>query len=526
MSDKTKKTDQKLLSNDFMTFTFPIFTDETKFTKLMKDFSDAFEEVEFSSSNPSLFNKQYLKGFFDEMNTARDKISKLQSLIEIQTSKIASLFLNIQKNQIYEPILKNLIESKRKGISIIEQEIEKCETTINSMKFEHDSTTEELSKLKDEIDFLQSDTLFSLHEELMKINDSSIENAHQCISYQNELNKLENDISSLYPLINEKTENMKSLVLNQSSLRSKLAIIGSQISTITTDCATLTIDLENNTKKMNQGQINFHQKELELSTIENEIVSQSDRFNEIEKKISEKEEEIKNCQENMDKIKDQIQEFKLKIEQIECFKSDNSDHNEEEEVSSVLSIIQLQNKISELKVLNEKLLSEKDCLDQRCNQLEKIIDKKNQMIVEDKKKIEKKQLRYQELQEIFKLRKIMLLTAFDDINRKYDKYSSKIPKLEMQLKKQSNKAPIESEDSDISDSIDHEINESNKYNWNGFDSNLGTKFLANANPNSIQAYSQTPQIIRKFSKLFPKSNYAKNTKPNSKYYALSPSSQK
>lgn len=529
MNDNSKRSKKEPLSEDLRPLVFPIITDEEKFSKLMKDFSDAFERLEISSSSePSLFNEQYLKDLFEIINSVRNKISKLQSLIENHMTSIASLFLCIQKNQIYEPILKNLLESKRNSISIIEEEIKKCQAKITLMKQENDYSNEELKKIKDEIDLLQSDSLFSLHEELMEINDSSIESAHQCIAYQNELNKLENDISFLHPLIGKKTEEMKSLVLSQSSLRSKLATINSQINAITTDCAALTIDLENNTKKINQGQINLQQKELELSTIENEILSQSDRIKEIELEISEKEEEIQNSKENMNEICIQIQDYKSKIEKITNFDSNISNFTEEEEIVYAPTLNQLQNKIDELIMDKEKLLSEKDCLDQRNNQLEKIIVKKNQMINEDKAKIEKKQLRYQELQEIFKLRKIMLLTAFDDIDRKYDKFYCKIHELEMQLKKHSKKIPISIEDSDNSYDADHEHIEVNKNNWNIYNPNINSNYMSKTNSNAsrIQSYSQTPQIIRKFSKLFPKSNYSKNDKPTFKYQSFSPSSQK
>ena len=239
-------------------------------------------------------------------------------------------------------------------------------------------------------------------------------------------------------------------------------------------------------------------------------------------------EEIQNSKENMNEICIQIQDYKSKIEKITNFDSNISNFTEEEEIVYAPTLNQLQNKIDELIMDKEKLLSEKDCLDQRNNQIEKIIVKKNQMINEDKAKIEKKQLRYQELQEIFKLREIMLLTAFDDIDRKYDKFYCKIHELEMQLKKHSKKIPISIEDSDNSYDADHEHIEVNKNNWNIYNPNINSNYMSKTNSNAsrIQSYSQTPQIIRKFSKLFPKSNYSKNDKPTFKYQSFSPSSQK
>ena len=513
------------LPSDFGTFTFPIITSKDKFSRLMKDFSEAFDRIEFESSNPSFFNTQFLKEFFTELNTVRDKISNLKSLIENHTTSVASLFLNIQKNQIYDPILKNFIELKRNCCSIIEQEIQKRETIIRIIKCDYDNFTEELKMLKDETNLLQSDTILSMNDELMKINESSIESAHQCISYQNEIAKLDNDISNLYPLINQKTEEMKSFVVDQSSLRSKLATLGSQISTITTDCAAFTIDIENNTKKLNQGQINLHQKELELSTIENEIKSQFEKINEMETKLNEKEEEIKRCKENMNDIQSKIDEYKLNIEKIESsISNDITIYSENKEAIIVPSIIKL-HKMIELKEYNERLLSEKELLDQRNCQLEKIIDKKTQMINDDKRKIEKKQLRYEELQEIFQLRKIMLITAFDDINHKNDKIYNKIHELEMQVRKKSNSLPIASESSDNYYDVDFESNEKNKSNWNTFNSN--TKILSKANSSyNTQSFAQTPQVVRKFSKLFPNTSNSKNMNSHSNYHIFSPSSQK
>lgn len=490
-------------SSNFHSFTIPLISNEEKFSKLMKNFSEAFDWIEVNSSSNSLFsNIQYFNDFLEEINNAQNKINKLQTLIENQTVEIASIFLNVQKSLIYEPILTNLLAIKKKNVSFIEIELQKYQNKINAMNIECNISTDKLKRLKDEIKLLKSDAIFSIHEELMKTNDNSIDRAHQLVLYQNEINKNENQISIFNPLVTQKNENLKSIFVNQSLLRSKLATINSQINVISTDCASLSIDIENNTKKINQSKTNINQKKLELSTIENETLSQIEKINQIRNQISEKKDEIRICKESIEIIYKKINEIKSNINKISSF---NDDENDDTFINT--NITQLQNEIMKLKNCNEQLLSDKESLDKRNKQLENIIEKKSLMIQNDKEKIDKKQSKYNDLQELFKLRKIMLITAFDDINHKYDKLFCKIHQLEKQLKP-ANISPIYCINSEISYSDEFKSyiqNKSNDKVVKHFHNSPNFAKLNENNMHSIHSFSQTPQT-QKFSKLFPASN--------------------
>lgn len=127
--------------------------------------------------------------------------------------------------------------------------------------------------------------------------------------------------------------------------------------------------------------------------------------------------------------------------------------------------------------IHQQFVTENQRLKERDMQLDALISKKEELIITYKHKIEKKRKQLADLNENFQLRKLMIITAFDDIDHKINKEYIKIHRIMRHCKK-------------VTD-----FDEEN----DSFDGIRNKAQIQNIT-------SQTPKVMNKFSKLFPTTN--------------------
>ncbi|OHS98974.1 hypothetical protein TRFO_34667 [Tritrichomonas foetus] len=420
----------------------------------MKSFVDVFDYIDVPSPSSEL---DYLK-IEEQIKMSEETILQVKAKTEKLISSFAVLFLTVQKSKLLSNLIINLLKIYDRNRSFINKENQTAKNATETISNGNQILSNQINLLNSELTQKRSE-LYDEKESIKRLNDDSEEMTQKCISFQNQWIQYDEEITQILSKINEMKDCMKQIIISQSKLRSKLSSLNLQINGAITDISALEIDKNEILEKLQNAQNEFHQKNKEIASekTENEITKQ--KINEILIEIDEKEKDIKKTQKNIQEIYNEIQ-------------------NEEISVNNVkICIPQLENQLKSTQETEETIKNEKLRVDQRQSQLDTLIGKKQSMIGEDFTKIEKKQKRYKELQNIFELRKLMLITALDDIDHKINKEYGKVLKYQNNL----NNTPVIRSRPKLASPI------------------VRMKFMR---------VNQTPQFNRMNSRLFPTSTFS------------------